>query len=239
LNAAVEPRERNQDVLKGKGDTTMKTFVRLMTGAMMTAGLVMGIAHGASAQSQEPTGTELIVHQRLCGENYQGGDPFTECHDYLVGDSYEFAIEGPVNLSGALTDAATGNVTFGGLIAGTYHLYGGVPGEFVNKEFYCSDQNTGEAVSVTAGTIGVNVEVPDGASVVCDVYEYPIDMSGNDDKPAPQPEPTKPSTGGPAVTNLPNTGAGTGASTDAAWLLIPAAMGAAGLGLTVRRRVLR
>jgi hypothetical protein len=41
------------------------------------------------------------------------------------------------------------------------------------------------------------------------------------------------------VTNLPNTGTGSGASTDAAWLLIPAAMGAAGLGLMARRRVAR
>jgi hypothetical protein len=214
-------------------------IVRLMAGAMMTAGLVMGIAQGAAAQSQEPTGTELIVHQRLCGDNYQGGDPFTECHDYLVGDSYEFTIEGPVTISGALTDAATGNVTFGGLIAGTYHLYGGVPGEFVNKEYYCSDQNTGEAVSVTAGAIGVNVEVPEGASVVCDVYEYPIDLSGNgDDGEQPAPQPTKPS-GGQAVTQLPNTGAGAGAGADVAWLLIPAAMAAAGLGLMARRRVVR
>ena len=88
----------------------------------------------------------------------------------------------------------------------------------------------------------VSVEVPEGASVVCDVYEYPIDMSGNDDEnpaPTPTPAPAKPSTGGPAVTNLPNTGAGTDASADAAWLLIPAAMGAAGLGLMARRRVVR
>ena len=215
-----------------------RTIVRLMAGAMMTGGLVLGVAQGASAQGQEPTGTELIVHQRLCGDNYAGGDPFTECHDYVVGDAYEFVIDGPVSLS-AMTDAATGNVTFGGLTAGTYHLYGGVPGEFVNKEFYCSDQNTGEAVSVTGGTIGVNVEVPDGASVVCDVYEYPIDLSGGDqEKPAPQP--TTPASG-PAVTNLPNTGTGSGSgSTDeAAWLLIPAAMAAGGLGLMARRRVLR
>jgi hypothetical protein len=114
-----------------------------------------------------------------------------------------------------------------------------VPGEFVNKEYYCSDQNTGEAVSVTAGAIGVNVEVPEGASVVCDVYEYPIDLSGNgDDGEQPAPQPTKPS-GGQAVTQLPNTGAGAGAGADVAWLLIPAAMAAAGLGLMARRRVVR
>ncbi len=218
-----------------------RTIVRLMMGAMMTTGLVLGVAQGAAAQGQEPTGTELTVHQRLCGDNYAGGDPFTECHDYIVGDSYEFVIDGPVSLS-AMTDAATGNITFGGLTAGTYHLYGGVPGEFVNKEFYCSDQNTGSAVSVTAGAIGVNVEVPNGASVVCDVYEYPIDMSGGGSEtptPAPQPQPTKPA-GGPAVTTLPSTGSGAGTTEDAAWLLIPAAIAATGgLGLMARRRVFR
>ena len=66
-----------------------------------------------------------------------------------------------------------------------------------------------------------------------------VPLVGDDDggeKPAPQP--TKPA-GGPAVTNLPSTGAGSGANADAAWLLIPAAMAAGGLGLLARRRVVR
>ena len=54
----------------------------------------------------------------------------------------------------------------------------------------------------------------------------------------PAPQPTKPS-GGQGVTQLPNTGAGTDAANDAGWLLIPAAMAAAGLGLMSRRRVVR
>lgn len=148
-------------------------LVRMMIGAAMAVALMLGLAPGALAVAD----AELIVHHRLCGENYTGGDPFVECHDVLVGGSYEFFIEGPVNQTQA-TDAATGNATFTGLLPGTYHLYGGVPGEFSDQVVYCVDQTTGEALTVTAGTIGVNVEIPEGISAVCDVYEHPIDQSG-------------------------------------------------------------
>jgi hypothetical protein len=210
-----------------EGDVQMKrSLVRLVAVFTMIAAFAIALDPGAGAQGV----TELTVHHRLCGENYTGGSEFDECHDVLVGTAFEFTIEGPVNQT-ASTDVNTGNVTFTPIPAGTYHLFGGVPGEFSNQTIYCSDQNTGNAVEVTTGEIGVNVEVPEGASVVCDVYEFPEDLRG-------EPEPTKPATG-QGVTRLPDTGAGTPGAGLPAWLLIVPAFAALGFGLVARKQLVR
>lgn len=178
---------------------------------------------------------EFTVHHRLCGDNYKGGSEFDECHGVLVGTAFDFTIEGPLTLT-ATTDVATGNAYFGEVQDGTYHLYGGIPGEFSNQTIYCSDQNTGNAVSVTPGPIGVYVEVPLQSSVVCDVYEFPEDLSGNPD---PTPAPTKAPDSGQGISTLPNTGAGgAGPAFPIAWLFVPAIV-ALGFGLVARRRVVR
>jgi hypothetical protein len=208
-----------------------QAVIRLAAVCAMIAGFAIALVPGAGAQGV----TELTVHHRLCGENYKGGNEFDECHDVLVGTAFEFTIEGPVTQT-ASTNVATGNVTFSPIPAGTYHLYGGVPGEFSNQTIYCSDQNTGNAVTVTAGAIGVNVEVPEGASVVCDVYEFPEDLRDEPEPTKPAPEPTKPA-GGQGVTRLPDTGAGdAGTSFPAYWLIVPA-LAALGLGLVARKQV--
>jgi len=217
----------------------MRTAVRLVAGSFLTLGLALGIAQSAGAQE---TSTSLTVHQRLCGDNYQGGDPFTECHDVLVGQAFAFTIDGPVTET-ANTDAATGNVTFSGIPAGTYNLYGGIPGEFSTKNFYCSDSVTGEAVGVTANDMGADVEVPEDVQVVCDVYEFPEDLSGNTPTPtatatatATAPATTTPKATS-TVTTLPSTGAGeTNGTDEALWLVIPAAMALGAVGFGVRRR---
>jgi hypothetical protein len=218
----------------------LRTAVRLVAGSFLTLGLALGIAQGAGAQD---TGTSLTVHQRLCGDNYQGGDPFTECHDVVVGQSFDFTIDGPVTQTKA-TDAASGNVEFASIPAGTYNLYGGIPGEFSTKNFYCSDSVTGNAVNVTPNSMGADVEVPDGVAVVCDVYEFPEDLSGNTPTPAPSATATVTSTPTPkatgTVTTLPSTGTGANGSgsDEAMWLVIPGALALGGLAYGLRRRSL-
>jgi hypothetical protein len=205
------------------------TIAKLAAGLLLALGLVIG---GAGAAGAQDGGTSLTIHQRLCGEDYQGGSPWDECHDVLVGDSYEFSISGPVDATDS-TDAATGNVTFDGLTAGTYAVIGGVPGEFSVKEVYCSDSNTGEALAVTATTNGFSVAVADGAAVVCDVYEHPVDLRGedpdddDDDANGDDDEP---------VTELPNTGAGMVATGASGLGLLLTALGAGVSGLALRRR---
>lgn len=217
-----------------------RTAVRLVAGSFLTLGLALGIAQSAGAQE---TSTSLTVHHRLCGDNYLGGDPFTECHDVLLGQGFAFTIDGPVTKT-ADTDAASGNVTFSGIPAGTYNLYGGVPGEFSNQNIYCSDSVTGESVGVTPNDMGADVEVPEDVQVVCDVYEFPEDLSGNTPTPTATATATATATTTPkatsTVTTLPSTGAGESNGTDEAlWLVIPAAMVLGGIGFGVRRRSMR
>jgi hypothetical protein len=199
------------------------TIAKLAAGLALAFALVIGGATAAGAQGVD---TSLTIHQRLCGEDYTGGSPWDECHDVLVGDSYEFSISGPVNATDS-TDAATGNVTFDGLTAGTYEVIGGVPGEFSVKEVYCSDSNTGDALAVTATTNGFSVDVADGAVVVCDVYEHPVDLSGGDpDDDEDDDEP---------VTQLPDTGAGMVATGVSGIGLLISALGAGASGVARRR----
>jgi hypothetical protein len=205
------------------------TIAKLAAGLLLALGLVIG---GAGAAGAQDGGTSLTIHQRLCGDDYQGGSPWDECHDVLVDDSYEFSISGPVNATDS-TDAATGNVTFDGLTAGTYDVVGGVPGEFSVKEVYCSDSNTGEVLPVTATTNGFAVGVADGAAVVCDVYEHPVDLSG---EPDPDDDGDDDGDDDEPVTELPNTGAGMVASGANGIALLLTALGAGASGLALRRR---
>jgi hypothetical protein len=205
-----------------------RTAFRLIAGSVLMLAIALGFAQGAGAQD---TGTSLTVHHRLCGDNYHGGDPFTECHDVLVGTAFDFTIDGPVNETLA-TNVATGDVTFADIPAGTYSLFGGVPGEFSTQNIYCSDSITGEALDISNG-----VPVAEGAAVVCDVYEFPEDLSGNTPTPAPA-QPTSTPKPNSTVTTLPSTGTGVDSSSnEALWLIIPAALAIGGLGLVSKRRL--
>ena len=205
---------------------------KVAAGLALAFGLMIGAVGSTVAQS-EPS--SITVHQRLCGDDYEGGSPFDECHDVLVGDSYEFTIDGPVSATAA-TDEATGNVTFGDLPAGTYEVFGGVPGEFVVKEVYCSDIASGEAVALAVEAIanGVRVDVAAGAEVVCDVYEHPVDLSGGD--PDDDGDDDGDDDDDEPVTGLPNTGTGMTTTDSAGIGLLLAALGLGGSGLALRRR---
>jgi hypothetical protein len=207
-----------------------RTAFRLIAGSVLMLAIALGFAQGVGAQD---TGTSLTVHHRLCGDNYQGGDPFTECHDVLVGTAFDFTIDGPVNETLA-TNVATGDVTFADIPAGTYSLFGGVPGEFSTQSIYCSDSITGEALDISNG-----VPVAEGGAVVCDVYEFPEDLRGNTPTPAPA-QPTSTPKPNSTVTTLPSTGTGVDSSSnEALWLIIPAALAIGGLGLVSKRRLSR
>src|SRR3954451_17436829 len=67
-----------------------RTTFRLIAGSVLMLAIALGFVQGAGAQD---SGASLTVHHRLCGDNYQGGDPFTECHDVLVGTSFDFTID--------------------------------------------------------------------------------------------------------------------------------------------------
>ncbi len=206
--------------------------IRLTALAALLAAFAGMIAPGAGAQST----AELTIHHRLCADNYVGGSEWDECHDVLVGTPFEFTIEGSSTFT-ATTDVGTGNASFGAIPAGTYHLFGGVPGEFSNQTIYCSDEITGNDVAVNPGEIGVSIDIPAGASVVCDVYEFPLDLNGDPDPtPVPTAIPTKTPDSGQGVSRLPNTGAGgDGVSISSIWMIAPALIALA-FGLIARGR---
>jgi len=199
-----------------------RQMARVACGAALAFGVMTGVATSVGAQVVPAS---ITIHHRLCGDNYLGGDPFEQCHDELLGTSFEFSLSGTGSATGS-TDVDTGNVTFDELDPGPYLIVGGVPGEFSNAMVYCTDQTSGEPVDVdTSDEIGVVIEIDVDAEVVCDWYEFPEDLSGGDDGE------------GEDVTQRPNTGAGSVAAagaTGAAWLLLPAMM-AGGLAVGARR----
>lgn len=201
----------------------MVAGARIAVGLMLSMGLLVGA--GASALAQESGPASLTVHQRLCGADYDGGSPFDGCHDTLVGDSYEFTLSGSVE-STIATDASTGNATFENIPAGTYDLFGGIPGEFSEKEIYCTNIGTGEAIVVVAIPAGASLEITGGAEIVCDVYEHPIDLSGDDGTDDDD----------DTVTALPNTGVGLSSTGSESWGLLAMALTACASGLVLRRR---
>ncbi|MGH2604619.1 MAG: LPXTG cell wall anchor domain-containing protein, partial [Dehalococcoidia bacterium] len=152
------------------------------------------------------------------------------CHGNPQTSGLEFFIDGPVADSGP-TDGA-GDVTFGALPAGTYEISGGVPGEFADTFVYCSiNEDPNNVIPVTGTAIGVSIDVAEGAAVICDWYNIPIDLSGNGDGDDDD----------DTATTLPNTGAGvsSGERSSAIYLGGATVMALAGLAFVARRRAIQ
>jgi hypothetical protein len=191
-------------------------------GLMVTA---LAASPGAGAQEA----SSITIHHRLCPGGYTGGDYFTDCHDQLAGQSFEFTVESGGGIETLSTDAATGNVTFS-VVPGGVEIYGGVPGEFAETFVYCSQDQVALELSETAK--GVAFDALAG-EVVCDWYNTPIDLSGDGDGDSSGDD------GGEVVTELPNTGAGAMASGSGSLMamLLPGLLtliGAGTLGLRTR-----
>lgn len=210
-------------------------FVRLAAGLGLLLALLASTMMTGSAQEANAS---ITIHNRICPVEYAGDDIFGDCHGTPQDAGLEFAIDGPVSDSGA-TDG-NGDITFAGLPAGTYEISGGVPGDFADTAVYCSVEDDPEnMLAVTPTAIGVSIELPAGTNVVCDWYNIPYDLRGDDggdddDDDNGGQTPTKPTT-------LPSTGAGTAAGeTDAAFVLGGMAVIAlAGFAVVTRRRALR
>lgn len=208
--------------------------------------------------TEEPVDSTLSIHQRLCGaENYDGGDPYTECHDYLLDYPAEYHVYSSDSsyYEVAAPDLVTGNMDFvipgtrifitNGASAWSIHNYANV---------YCTDTNTGADLETGYSGMGVGgalwVEYPADANIVCDWYIFSEDgmgvYIGPEQRETPTPNPSEPaaptSTATTAVTSLPNTGSGeTAHARSNAWLVAPAAMVICGLlfGIRLRNRAQR
>ncbi len=166
------------------------------------------------------------LHKRVCPSGAPVTDIFTECHGNAPEQPVAFSVDGgaPVEVDVA------GNVVFTGLAAGS-HVFSeteGPPLEFVDLRVFCSVQGDAAGAEEVA-TDGPNftVEVPAGRAVVCDVYNIPENLRGEEPTPTPA---------GPA---LPGTGTGPrqGAGFDALTVMLLMALLLAGGALGLWRRL--
>jgi hypothetical protein len=204
--------------------------IKLFLAVPMAFAIVLAVLAVGGSRVAAGGETTIIVHHRLCPTDQTIDDIFEDCHDGLVGQSFEFTVESSAGQTTFVTDAATseGSVT---VPAGDVELWGGVPGEFATTFVYCSQDQV--ALDLADTDFGVSFTAPDG-EVVCDWYNTPIDLSGDDDDGAANDDDD---TG--TVAQLPNTGVGRNSGTPGTALMAlltgVATVGAAGV-LTLRRQ---
>lgn len=168
----------------------------------------------------------ITVHHRLCPTDQVINDYFADCHDNLVGQSFEFTVEYSGGSDTFSTNASTSNGSVD-VPAGDVELYGGVPGEFAETYVYCSIDQA--AIDLVSTAKGVSFEAPAG-EVVCDWFNTPIDLSGGGDTDDDDDK-------GP-VTQLPSTGVGAGSDNalNLALIALMSGAGAMGAATALRRR---
>lgn len=200
----------------------IKSFITVPAAAALAATVLFGGGFSAAAAGT----TTITVHHRLCPTDQTIDDYFTDCHDSLVGQSFEFTVE---STGGTETFATGAGTSDGGVsvTAGEVELYGGVPGEFAETFVYCSQDQVG--INLTSTDKGVSFAAPAG-EVVCDWFNTPIDLSGGDSGDDDDDD------GGP-VTSLPNTGIGsTGGASNTALLALLSGIGTIAAASALRRR---
>ena len=198
--------------------------------------------------TEEPVDSTLSIHQRLCGaSNYTGGDPYTECHDWLL--NYDeaayniYTLDSESDADFYVTespDPATGNLSVTIPDTRIYISNGQSAWPMISSNLvYCTDINTGSSLTTGRAGQGVGnavwVEYPAGADIVCDWYILAPDQtgtyigSGSPETPTPAPTETASATATATattpVTSLPNTGSGAATTGDSnAWIFAPAAL---------------
>jgi hypothetical protein len=128
-------------------------------------------------QGESGESATLEIHKRVCPYGPPAADIFEECHDTLPEQPVAFALDDGVP---RFVDGA-GNVRFEDVAPGTHTVAEteGPPLEFVTLRVWCVDVTAGAAATeIAPDGPSFEVEVPDGASVVCDVYNIPQNLSG-------------------------------------------------------------
>jgi hypothetical protein len=176
----------------------------------MVMALLFGTLVSGSAQAAD---SSITIHNRICPVGYNGNDIFGDCHGNPQTSNLGFTISGPASDSG--TTDGDGNITFSGLPAGTYNISGGVPGEFASTVVYCSvEDDPNNTIAVTSTDTGVSIDLPASTNVICDWYNIPFNLKGDEGGTTTGGTTTggtTTTTGGTTTTTttLPATGAGT------------------------------
>ena len=159
-----------------------RTGLAMMLAALVTLGTVAAALPAAAMQ--QSGGATLTIHNRSCPVEFPGPDFFGECHDDPIA-GMTFVVAGPETREG--TTDANGNVTFGGLIPGTYDVTGGPPGDFVRNTIFCAPADALGTRRPFTQTSNVSIQLPlaAGEAVICDWYSVPENVRGE-----PLPAPT-------------------------------------------------
>lgn len=123
-------------------------------------------------------GAAVTVHARLCPAGYTGSDYYNDCHGNALPDT-EYTIAGPQVASGVTNSA--GDVTFGGLAAGTYVVdEWNIPFDFIDRlVIYCAPTSApGTPFPFTATARGAQLTLGAADSVICDFYYVGTNASG-------------------------------------------------------------
>ncbi len=193
----------------------------------------------------QPASGTIAVQGYLCPTAYEAANYYVDCTESADG----VLVTVSAALSGVQLQSETGGdgvVAFNGLGADTYTIELGVPGDFADFEVVCGPAGGPEPFSSPAdrNTNVVTYEFGDGFAVVCTWFIVPLDSGAPETATpvttpgvtptatAPAAKPTTAPSGG-TVSNLPDTGTGSGSMASELWIgLLLAAFIAGMLGLS-------
>jgi hypothetical protein len=114
----------------------------------------------------------ITIHESSCPEDVAPDDRFELCHANGL-SGIEFVLDGPVSDTGT-TSGPIGAVAWTNLPAGIYRVAEAVPtGEYFDYVVFCSRTDVDEPVlfqRISNGVAAVEIEMGEGAQVVCDWY---------------------------------------------------------------------
>ncbi|MBW3633017.1 MAG: hypothetical protein KY456_08305 [Chloroflexi bacterium] len=126
---------------------------------------------------QQGANASVTIHKRLCPTGYGGPDYYETCHGNPQ-EGIAFALDGLRTTTGE-----NGNAVFFDLQAGMYTIVEEtLPGDAVDFRTYCSVGGvTSREAEYSEVSGGIELTVPQGATITCDWYNIPADLRGEPD----------------------------------------------------------
>ena len=147
--------------------------IRLLAGCV----LLLTMLSAAAPTSAQDGGSTVTVHKRLCPTGYGGSDYYATCHGNPQ-EGVSFTLDGQRTTTGE-----NGNAAFSALAAGTYTIIEEtLSGDAVESRISCSVGGVASReaeYSEVSG--GIELTVPQRASIICDWYNIPRDLRGDGD----------------------------------------------------------
>lgn len=158
---------------------SLPVMSRLM-GAMALLLAMLATVVAAPTAAGQTGNSSIEIHNRVCPVEYEGQNFFEDCHDTIPDPGLPFTFSNGVTREGTTNEE--GNVGFANLPAGTYTIIGGAPAEFADLVAYCSvgtaEVSDQEQIPVEYVNGGIQFDLPEDTNVICDWYNIPYDLQG-------------------------------------------------------------